>query len=243
MHNVTSTRRGPRRSAAVRRRGPASATVTGATAVPKVRATNCGAGCDAGLASAQPLRDLTDPRAAATAAGRRWSAGWVCVGQAGSAAHPGVRQLQLDPGRCFMVPGEFGDDAADLLVAGQRQERRRPAVGLHPHQIEPWLGMGQLGDSVRRDGAAGVHVRVDLWGQPHRRLQDRVQLEPQLRQERQIGPETGQHHHPIGRRQPPPVLGHQHHSTRVTESPSLPAGSIFSTRKPVTRSITPSSTS
>ena len=70
--------------------------------------------------------------------------------------------------------------------------------------------MGQLSRAVWRHAAAGVHVRVDLRRQPHRRLQHRIQLQPQLRQERQIRPEPGQHDDLIRRRQTPAVLGHQH---------------------------------
>ena len=67
------------------------------------------------------------------------AAGGVLAGlveQAGAAADPGVGQGPR-PGPRHHGSRSAGGHATDLLVAGQRQERRCPAVGLHPHQIEP----------------------------------------------------------------------------------------------------------
>ena len=52
-----------------------------------------------------------------------------------AAADPGLGQHQLDPGGGLVVPGQRRGDRADLLVAGHREERRRPAVALHPDQV------------------------------------------------------------------------------------------------------------
>ena len=41
-------------------------------------------------------------------------------------------------------PAMRGGDGADLLVAGQREERRGAAVALHPDQVHARLGLGQL---------------------------------------------------------------------------------------------------
>ena len=78
------------------------------------------------------------------------------------------------------VAVDGGDDAAGLLEAGQGEERRRPAVGLHPGQVEPHLRLGELGGAVRVDRAARVHVGVDERGQLRRRRQHRVEVEADL---------------------------------------------------------------
>ena len=76
-------------------------------------------------------------------------------------AHPGRGQHQLDVrGRCG-VAGEPRGHRADLLVAGGEQEGRRAPVRLHADDEEALLGVGELAEAVRLDGAAGVHVRVD----------------------------------------------------------------------------------
>ena len=109
-----------------------------------------------------------------------------------------------------MVPGERRGDGADLLVAGHGQERRGPAVALHPDQEHPRLGLGQLGGAVRVDRAAGVHVRVDQRGQRARGLQHRVQVEAHLGQQRQVRPEPGHRDDLVDRVEPSPVHRHQH---------------------------------
>ena len=102
------------------------------------------------------------------------------VGQAAAAAHPGVGQHELARRGGLVVAGQLGGDAADLLVPGHREERRRAPVGLHPDQVQAGLGVGQVGGQGRGGGAAGVHVRVDVRRDPPGRLQHRVQVEPHL---------------------------------------------------------------
>ena len=53
------------------------------------------------------------------------------------------------------------DDRAHLLVAGQHQEGRRAAVGLHAGEVEAGLGLGQLARAVRAHRAAAVQVGID----------------------------------------------------------------------------------
>ena len=49
------------------------------------------------------------------------------VDEAAAAAHPGLRQDQLDPLGRLPVPGDRGGDGADLLVAGERRGTSAPA--------------------------------------------------------------------------------------------------------------------
>ena len=114
-----------------------------------------------------------------------------------------------------MVAGQGGGDAADLLVPGHRQERRGAAVALHPDQEHIRLRMGQFGDPVRVDGAAGVHVRVDQRRQLDRGLQHRIQAEADFREPGQVGPESGEHHHPIDVVDAGAGVGDQRHPAAV----------------------------
>jgi hypothetical protein len=71
--------------------------------------------------------------------------------------------------------------------------------------------MGEFLRTVRWHAATRVHVRVDLRSQLDGCLQDRIELEAHLAQERQIGPIPGQHHHVIRGRQLAAILGDEHH--------------------------------
>ena len=46
--------------------------------------------------------------------------------------------------RGFVVAGELGDDGADLLVPGHRQERRRTPVGLRTDEVEVRLRLREV---------------------------------------------------------------------------------------------------
>src|SRR3546814_4706070 len=72
------------------------------------------------------------------------------------------------------ITGDLGHHRAHLLVTGCHQERRRPAVRLGADDREAGFGMRELLDAVRRDGAAGVQVRVDERRQRRRPFDGRV---------------------------------------------------------------------
>ena len=71
-----------------------------------------------------------------------------------TAAHAGLGQHQLDLARGLVVAGERGDDRAHLLVAGEHEEGRRPAIALHPGEVEAGLRLRELARAVRAHGAA-----------------------------------------------------------------------------------------
>ena len=98
---------------------------------------------------------------AAAAAGGRQPAAARVSGARPDAADAGLGQHELDAARALPVAGERGDDRADLLVAGEQQERRRAAVALHADHVDALVGVRELVDAVRRHRAAGVQVRVD----------------------------------------------------------------------------------
>ena len=139
----------------------------------------------AGGPDADQVRRLR--HAAAAAVGR----GGLPVEHTRATTDPGLRQDQVHSGGCLVVAGDGGDDAPHLLEAGQRQERRRAAVGLHAGEVETVLRLGELGRTVRVDGAAGVHVGVDQRCELRRRRQDRVEVETDLGQPGQVGSEPG----------------------------------------------------
>ena len=130
----------------------------------------------------------------------RWQAGLPASAGRGcwTAAHARLRQLQLHPARGLLVAGEVGGDRADLLVAGGQKEGRRTAVALHANQEQARLGLGELGGAVRAHGPARVLVGVDQRRQRPRALQRRVEVEAQLGQEGEIGPQPGRHHQLVG---------------------------------------------
>ena len=74
-------------------------------------------------------------------------------------ADAGLRQHELRHRRRRRVAGDRRRDRARLLVAGEQQEGRRAPVALHADRVEARLGMRELAVAVRRDGAAGMHVR------------------------------------------------------------------------------------
>src|SRR5690606_6921885 len=86
-------------------------------------------------------------------------------------------------------------DRPRLLVAGEHQERGRAAVALRTHRVEAGLGMSQLRLAMRRHRAARVRVRVDQGSQAYRSLGHRVEVEPELAREAQVGPEAGRGDH------------------------------------------------
>lgn len=96
--------------------------------------------------------------------------GLAAAGTAAGLAVAGVGKGEFDAGGGVVVAGEGGGDAADLFVAGHREESRGAAVGLHPDEVDAGFGVGEFAGAVRHDRAAGVHVGVDLAGEPDRRL-------------------------------------------------------------------------
>src|SRR5690625_242929 len=105
------------------------------------------------------------------------------VEEAGASAHARVGQGELHALGGFAVSGDRGDDAAYLLEAGQGEEGRRASVGLRAHDVEPRLGLLEVGRAGGPDGAAGVHVWVDLRGDARRGLQAHVEVETDLGEE------------------------------------------------------------
>jgi hypothetical protein len=67
----------------------------------------------------------------------------------------------------------------------------------------------QFVDAVRRDGAAGVLVRVDHRREQARRTEDRVEIQAQFAGDRVIRPEAGRGHDPIDR-DGTAAVGHPH---------------------------------
>ena len=67
-----------------------------------------------------------------------------------------------------------------------------------PDDVEARLGVRELVVAVRRHGAAGVQVGVDQRRERARRLDAVVELEAQLAQQRQVGPEAGGDDHLVG---------------------------------------------
>jgi hypothetical protein len=68
-------------------------------------------------------------------------------------------------------------------------------VALHADHVQAGLGGGEFSGAVRRDGSAGVDIGVDQRGELARRLQDGIQVETDLGQQGQVGPEAGQDNH------------------------------------------------
>ena len=110
---------------------------------------------------------VLDSRPAATIAHRKRGAGTV--------AHAGLGQHQLDTLRRLVISCDLGDDRADLLVAGHRQERRRAAIGFHAGEVEAWLRLRQLARTVRAHGAAAMQVGIYERCQNWRTFQCRVE--------------------------------------------------------------------
>ena len=68
--------------------------------------------------------------------------------------HPWIYRadvVEVDASGGVVVTGQGGDHASDLFVPGQCEEGRGPAVGLHAHQVQVWLGMGEF------SGTGGPH--------------------------------------------------------------------------------------
>ncbi len=116
--------------------------------------------------------------------------------RAGAAARHPCRGVRARSPAAAMIPGQFGGDGAHLLVAGHGQERRSPSVGLHADEVEVLLRLGEHSGAVRHHRSAGVQVRVDVRGESSGRLQDGVEVETDLGQEREIRAEAGQHDRP-----------------------------------------------
>ena len=115
------------------------------------------------------------------------SAGWADVG----AAHTGRGQHEFDLARRVQVAGEPGADGSHLLVPGRQEEGRRSPVALHPGDEEVLFRVLELEESVRLDGAAGVHVGVDERREQPRCFHDFVERESHLAEHVQVGPESG----------------------------------------------------
>src|SRR3546814_8268721 len=68
---------------------------------------------------------------------------------------------------------------------------------LGAHDGEAGFGMRELLDAVRRDGAAGVEIRVDERCQHRRRFDGRIERHPQLTEKREVGPESRRDDDPV----------------------------------------------
>ena len=106
------------------------------------------------------------------------------TGQSGPPHTPVSGSTSSDVTSCRVVARQFGDHRADLLVSGCHQEGRRAAVGFGADNDETGLGMREFGDAVRRDGAAGMEIRIDQRRKLRRRLDGGVELDTQFAQER-----------------------------------------------------------
>src|SRR5690606_34400433 len=104
------------------------------------------------------------------------------VGRAGA----GGGQRELDGVGGGPVPGERRCDRAHLLVPGGEQEGGRAPVGLRADEVEPVVGVGELALAVGGHGAARVDVRVDERREGAGRLDDGVEVEPDLAQEAEV---------------------------------------------------------
>jgi hypothetical protein len=89
------------------------------------------------------------------------------------------------------VSGQGGGDGADLLVPGGDEERRRAAVGLHPDDEEPGLGVREGTVPVRGNCSARVVSRIDQWRERRGRLQSRVEVQAELAEHGQVGAKAG----------------------------------------------------
>ena len=99
-------------------------------------------------------------------------------------------------------PAMLGDDRAHLLVAGSHQEGRRAAIGFAADDGEIGFGLRELGDAVRRHGAAGMEIRIDQRRQRRRRLDRRIDSTRSSRRNDEVGTETGGDHDAVdGERQ------------------------------------------
>ena len=105
----------------------------------------------------------------------------------------GFRQHQFDAPGGLVIAGDFGGDGADLFIAGQHQEGRCAAVGLHAGEVEAGLVLCQFARAVRPHGAAAVLVRIDQRRQRHRAFDRGIKLDAKLAHEVQVRPETGRH--------------------------------------------------
>src|SRR5687767_32232 len=99
-----------------------------------------------------------------------------------------LRQLELHAPRCIPVAGDGADDRARLLVSGQQQKRRRAAVTLHSNREEISVGMLQLLRAVRSDRSAAVNIRIDERCERPGTLYRSIQIQPNLREDRPVGP-------------------------------------------------------
>lgn len=158
------------------------------------------------VAAAVPI--CTRAGAGAAAAGRL--AGVGGVEESGASAYTCFGEGEFDAVGCFDVPGDGGDDGADLLVSGHGQEGGGAAVGLHADEVDALFGVGQFAVAVRVDGAAGMLVGVDQRGEVHRGLEAFVEAEADLGEEREVGAEAGQHDDLVDGVQAAAVLSDQH---------------------------------
>ncbi|WP_338371859.1 hypothetical protein, partial [Enterococcus faecium] len=76
-----------------------------------------------------------------------------------------------------MISHEVRGDTSHLLEAGQREEGRRPAVGLRADDEEPLLRLRELSRSRGTHGSAGVDVRVDLGRDASDRLERGIEID------------------------------------------------------------------
>lgn len=79
------------------------------------------------------------------------------------AADTGFRQLQFNVCSGREVAGQMRNKRPHLFVTGRHQERRRPAVALHPDDIEIFLRLPQFLFALGADGSAAMEIRIDQW--------------------------------------------------------------------------------
>ena len=105
-------------------------------------------------------------------------------------AHPSLGQDELDPARGLPVAGNRAHHRPHLLIPGPHQERRRPSVALHADHEEVGIGLLELLRTVRWNRAAAVHVGIDERRQGSWTLHCRIEVEPDLGQNRPVGSEA-----------------------------------------------------
>lgn len=113
------------------------------------------------------------------------------------AADTGFRQLQFNVCSGREVAGQMRNKRPHLFVTGRHHERRRPAVALHPDDIEIFLRLPQFlfvlgrtvpqlwrfgsisGASASTDSVGGAMlVRISLWKEKSGRLPALTMMQP-----------------------------------------------------------------
>src|SRR3546814_1989158 len=81
-----------------------------------------------------------------------------------------------------------------LLMAGGEQEGGRAAIALHADQEQARLGLRELGRAMRPHRAAAMQVGIDQRRQDLRTIERRIEVQAELAEKAQIGPQAGRDH-------------------------------------------------